>query len=628
MNAWKEGFLDGLRPETPLTVDEWSEKYRQLSGRASAEPGPFRVSRTPYIREPMLELSTHSSTERVVLMFAAQTGKTELGTCWIGWIIDHSPGPLLAVQPTVEMAKRLSKQRLESMLQETPCLRNKVAPAKARDSDNTMFSKSFPGGIMLLTGGNSATGLRSAPCRYLFCDEIDSMPGDCDGEGDPVALAEKRTTTFSRRKILLTSTPTIKDFSRIESEYIASDQRKYYLPCPLCGHYQHLEFKNLKYEDKDPSTVEYECEECKERFKEVHKTSMLRQGEWRATSETKNKTAGFHLNGLYSPLGWFSWERMVQEFLQAKNDAPLLKTWVNTRLSETWDADAVSRVSAEGLLKRCESYAPGTIPEGVLCLTLGVDVQGGGGIGGDTQRLEVSVWGWGEGEEAWLIDHQVIQGDPHTSHPWLALDALILGEWEHPSGVKLKPDCTVVDSGGLATQAVYGFCRQRQAQGVIAVKGSSQSRKPVIGRGTKVDINAKNKTLKRGATVYLMGSDTAKDALIGRLKHNEPGPGYLHFHAQTSEEYFKQLTAETQILRTNRSGFQVPTWTLKPGTRNEALDCLVMAYCGLNRLYMLYPRAKIWEIFTNRLLNPAKSSSESRIKSRQASNRNSYVNNW
>jgi phage terminase large subunit GpA-like protein len=325
---------------------------------------------------------------------------------------------------------------------------------------------------------------------------------------------------------------------------------------------------------------------------------------------------------------------MVEEFLKAKGDAPLLRTFVNTRLSETWDADAVSKISAEGLLKRCESYVPGTVPEGVLSITLGVDVQGGGGVGADKQRLEVSIWGWGKEEEGWLIDHQVLMGDPHQKHVWDALDVLVSAEYEVPEPgdpehfVKLKPDCTVIDSGGLATQSVYQYCRERQAQGVIAIKGSNQARKPVIGRGSKVDINAKGRTLRRALTLYAMGGDTAKDALMGRLKHNEPGPGYLHFHAQTSEEYFRQLTAERQILRTNRSGFQVPVWTLKPGTRNEALDCLCMAYCGLNRLYMLYPRAKIWEIFTNRLLNPVKSSKELRLKLRQTSNQKSYVNNW
>ena len=227
--------MDGLRPEQPLTVSEWADRHRRLSSKASAEPGPWRTGRTPYLREPMDCLSSTSNVQRVVMMFAAQTGKTESGSNWLGYVIDHAPGPMLLVQPTVEMAKRLSKQRLESLVTETPALAAKIAPSRSRDSGNTMFSKEFPGGMMLLTGANSATGLRSTPCRYIFCDEVDAFPLDVDGEGDPVSLAEKRATTFARRKILLTSTPTVKDFSRIEAEYERSDQRRYFVPCPSCG---------------------------------------------------------------------------------------------------------------------------------------------------------------------------------------------------------------------------------------------------------------------------------------------------------------------------------------------------------------------------------------------------------
>jgi phage terminase large subunit GpA-like protein len=251
-NAWREGFLEGLRPEQPLTVSEWADRYRKLSSKASAEPGPWRTDRTPYLREPMDCLSTESAVQRVVMMFAAQTGKTEAGSNWLGYVIDHAPGPMLCVQPTIEMAKRLSKQRLESMITETPVLSAKIAPARSRDSGNTMFSKEFSGGIMLMAGANSATGLRSAPCRYLFCDEVDAFPADVDGEGDPVSLAERRTTTFARRKILLTSTPTVKDFSRIEAEYERSDQRRFYVPCPSCGAMEWLKWGQLKWTDGRP----------------------------------------------------------------------------------------------------------------------------------------------------------------------------------------------------------------------------------------------------------------------------------------------------------------------------------------------------------------------------------------
>ncbi len=618
MSAWLDGFCDGLRPEAELTVSEWSDRYRMLSSKASAEPGAWRTGRTPYLQEPMDCLSSSSTVQRVVMMFAAQTGKTEAGSNWLGYVIDHAPGPMLCVQPTVEMAKRLSKQRLESMISETPCLSAKIAPARSRDSGNTMFSKEFPGGMMLLTGANSATGLRSAPCRYIFADEIDAFPADVDGEGDPVSLAEKRATTFARRKVLLTSTPTVKDHSRIEIEYERSDQRRFYVPCPKCGEMQWLKWSQVKWEDNDPKTAVYECEKCKERFPELHKPAMLRAGEWRATAPGDGRTRGYQLSGLYSPLGWFSWSDMVEEFLKAKSDAPALKTWLNTRCAETWEEDYASKVSADGLRERCEHYPMGTLPEGSLALTFGVDVQ--------DNRLAISGWAWCCDEECWLIDHQEISGDPSRADLWKQVDEAVLKEWPHASGAKLRPDVVAIDSGGHFTAEVYQFARERARQGVIAIKGASQRNKPVIGKGSKVDINAKGKTMKRGAMLFNVGTDTAKTTLFARLKHNEPGEGYLHFPMEASEEYFKQLTAEKQVMKYSRGGFPTREWVKKPSARNEALDTLVYAFAGLNFLYQRRDRRTIWDQLERRLEEPT----EVPLRSRKATatGAGNFVSHW
>ena len=618
MSAWLDGFCDGLRPEAELTVSEWSDRYRMLSSKASAEPGQWRTGRTPYLQEPMDCLSSSSTVQRVVMMFAAQTGKTEAGSNWLGYVIDHAPGPMLCVQPTVEMAKRLSKQRLESMISETPCLSQKIAPARSRDSGNTMFSKEFPGGMMLLTGANSATGLRSAPCRYIFADEIDAFPADVDGEGDPVSLAEKRATTFARRKVLLTSTPTVKDHSRIEIEYERSDQRRFYVPCPKCGEMQWLKWSQVKWEDNDPKTAVYECEKCKERFPELHKPAMLRAGEWRATAPGDGRTRGYQLSGLYSPLGWFSWSDMVEEFLKAKSDAPALKTWLNTRCAETWEEDYASKVSADGLRERCEHYPMGTLPEGSLALTFGVDVQ--------DNRLAISGWAWGRDEEGWLIYHQEIFGDPSRADLWKQVDEAVLKEWPHASGAKLRPDVVAIDSGGHFTAEVYQFARERARQGVIAIKGASQRNKPVIGKGSKVDINAKGKTMKRGAMLFNVGTDTAKTTLFARLKHNEPGEGYLHFPMEASEEYFKQLTAEKQVMKYSRGGFPTREWVKKPSARNEALDTLVYAFAGLNFLYQRRDRRTIWDQLERRLEEPT----EVPLRSRKATatGAGNFVSHW
>ena len=227
--AWR----DGLLPDPALTVSEWADRHRLLSPRASAEPGRYRTDRTPYIRAIIDALSPMNPTRRVVVMKSAQVGFTEGGNNWIGYVIHHAPGPMLAVQPTVELAKRFSRQRIDPLISESPALRERVRPARSRDAGNTVLSKEFPAGLLVITGANSAVGLRSMPARYLFLDEVDAYPPSADEEGDPVALAEARTRTFSwRSKVLLGSTPTIHGLSRIEREYETTDQRRFFVPVP------------------------------------------------------------------------------------------------------------------------------------------------------------------------------------------------------------------------------------------------------------------------------------------------------------------------------------------------------------------------------------------------------------
>ena len=305
--AWREG----LTPDPLLTVSEWADRHRVLSSKASSEPGRWRTSRTPYLKAIMDCLSPTSPVERVVFMKGAQVGATETGSNWIGYVIHHAPGPMMAVWPTVEMAKRNSKQRIDPLIEESPVLCELIAPARSRDSGNTILAKEFRGGVLVMTGANSAVGLRSMPVRYLFLDEVDAYPLDVEGEGDAISLAEARTRTFARRKIFIVSTPTIAGASAIEREYEASDQRRYFVPCPHCSHRQWLRFEQLRWEKGRPETAAYVCESCETAIAEHHKTWMLEHGEWRATAEGSGKTAGFHLSSLYSPLGWRAWREIA-----------------------------------------------------------------------------------------------------------------------------------------------------------------------------------------------------------------------------------------------------------------------------------------------------------------------------
>jgi phage terminase large subunit GpA-like protein len=176
-------------------------------------------------------LSPRHPAQRVVFMKAAQVGATEAGNNWIGFCMHRAPGPFLAVQPTVDLAKRLSQQRIDPLIEESPDLRALVLPSRSRDAGNTILGKRFPGGQLILTGANSAVGLLSMPARWVFLDEVDAYPGDVDGEGDPIALAEARTISFGHRsKVFLASTPTSKGPSRIEREWELSNQQRYHVP--------------------------------------------------------------------------------------------------------------------------------------------------------------------------------------------------------------------------------------------------------------------------------------------------------------------------------------------------------------------------------------------------------------
>jgi phage terminase large subunit GpA-like protein len=334
ITAWSRG----LAPDPALTVSAWADRYRFLSSRASSEAGRYRTDRTPYMRGVMDALSPGSSARRIVFMKAAQVGATEAGNNWIGYCVHQAPGPFLGVQPTTDLAKRLSQQRIEPLIDESPELRVLILPSRSRDSGNTVLAKKFAGGQLVLTGANSAVGLRSMPARYVFLDEVDAYEGDVDGEGDPVALAIARTRTFGHRaKVFLVSTPTIKGLSRIEREFEASDQRRFFVPCPHCGMLQWLKFERLKWTSGEPTTAAYHCEGCDQSIAEHHKTAMLSAGEWRATATPADPhCVGFHISGLYSPVGWLGWADIAREWEAAQEDDAALKAAKNTLLGETW----------------------------------------------------------------------------------------------------------------------------------------------------------------------------------------------------------------------------------------------------------------------------------------------------
>ena len=200
-----------LSPPPELTVSQWADEYRRLSPEASAEPGRWNTDRAPYQRE-IMDAINDARCEEVIIMSSAQVGKTELILNIIGYYIDYDPSPILVLQPTRDMAETFSKDRLAPMLRDTPALKGKVKDARSRDSGNTILHKTFPGGHITMVGANSAAGLASRPIKIVLMDEVDRYPASAGTEGDPIKLAEKRTTTFwNRKNCLLYTSPSPRD---------------------------------------------------------------------------------------------------------------------------------------------------------------------------------------------------------------------------------------------------------------------------------------------------------------------------------------------------------------------------------------------------------------------------------
>ena len=573
--AWREG----LTPDPLLSVSEWSDRHRMLSSKASAEPGRWRTSRTPYLKDIMDCLSPTSAVERVVFMKAAQVGATECGSCWIGYVIHHAPGPMMAVWPTVDMAKRNSKQRIDPLIEESEALSALIAPARSRDSGNTILAKEFRGGVLVMTSANSAVGLRSMPVRYLFLDEVDGYPLDVEGEGDAISLAEARTRTFSRRKIFIVSTPTISGVSAIEREYEASNQCRYFVPCPHCAHRQWLRFEQLRWEKGMPATAAYVCESCDKPIAEHHKTGMLEQGEWRPmVPEAGIKTTGFHLSSLYSPVGWRSWRDIAAAWESAvskeSGSAAAIKTFKNTELGETWVEEGEAP-DWQRLLERREDYKIGTVPAGGLLLVGGADVQ--------KDRIEASVWAFGVGKESWLIEHRVLMGDTARDEVWKRLREMLTETWTHESGASLPLVRFALDTG-FATQEAYAFVRSVRDPRVMAVKGVARGA-ALIGTPTAVDVTQGGRKLRRGIKLFSVTVGIAKLEFYNNLRKTadvlEDGTtvvypaGYVHL-PKIDAEFIQQLCAEQLITRRDRNGFAHREWQ-KMRERNEALDIYV--YC-------------------------------------------------
>jgi phage terminase large subunit GpA-like protein len=590
-----------LKPPSKLTVSQWAEKERMLSSESSATTGRYRCSIAPYQRA-MMDAVHIPGVEEIDFFTAAQLGKSTCEENIGGFFMHEDPSPILWMWPTLEVAKEWAADTLEPAIRDTPALAE-IVTAGARKTGNKTTFKSFPGGWIAVIGANSPSGLRRRRARIVICDEVDGYDASAGGEGDPIELVSQRGTGFWNFLRILASTCTVKGESRIEGAYEASNRQKYWVKCKDCGGAQVLKWKQIVCpKDEEPTVANtfYACEHCGSAHDETDKRAMLQSGSWVAERPEIVKRQGFWLSALYSPFE--PWYKLVAKFRHAtahSENPELLKTFVNLSLAETWEEKEVD-IDKEGLVRRCEHYTPALLPDGVILLTAGVDVQ--------PDRLLVQVKGWGRNFESWSIDYAQIEGDTSTlkgrtnaagqylQSPWEKLDEFLQREYAHVRGVRLDIAATLVDSGDQ-TQEVYLFTKGIDLdRWVFAAKGMSTFDHPAI--------KPHNRNNKANVRMYPVGVSQIKKLLYQWLKIETPGPGYMHFtHHHCDAAYFDELTCE-RLKKKYEHGHPKKFWEKPAGARNEVLDCNVYAYAAL--LILSPEPLKLLERFRAQMMEEAR----------------------
>lgn len=622
IDACTAAFGSALRPPPRMTVSEWADRYRILP-RLSAEPGKWKTSRTPFLKEIMDRLSPHDPCYRVVFIKPAKIGASACADNWFGYTVDVDPGPMMIVQPTDSARTEYAKDRIKPLIEDTPRIRAKVVPQqRGGGGGSTNTRKEFPGGFAALIHATSGAEMRAREIKKLVCDEMDGWDEDVDGEGDPLTIVRRRLTTFRDAMEFDLSTPVLKG-GRVESEYLKTDQRHWFMPCPHCGAYQELRMGQLKWKaiGRRPEDAAYECEACGGLIEEREKSWMLARGRWQPTVEpcpnpecrhlltidfTRSSWTpdgdvshaehscpaceavwtpvgrspvpgvhGYRISGLCRPYGWprGGWGTIATEWEEATRlgDKAALQAVINLQLGEPWEDPNTKAVDPDSMLSRVEPYdsrETGVVPEGVQVITVGGDVQ--------LDRIELTFDGWGHGEESWSLDYVVLRGDPEQPAIWQAVDRQLLRPWRHPVLGTLRAGAACIDAG-YNPEAVHAFCKPRRMRLVFATRGRSNPRS-----GTNYPIwtpeNRPARKPKKGKfELWWVGADTAKAVLLERMNQEETaGPGVMHFGRHCGATYFDQLTSER--LKSKYVNGRLKYYWWKPhNRRNEVLDTRVLS---------------------------------------------------
>ena len=548
--------MSALIPPENITVSEWAEKYRQLDAKTTARPGPWRNTSTPYLKGLMDEFNNYE-TEEIVFVKPTQVGGTEAILNMIGFVIDEDPSPAMVVYPTDELAKSISKNRIEPMLLNSPTLKEKY-----HENDSSVLEMQFDDMYLSLVGSNSPSGLASKPIKYLFLDETDKYPGASKKEADPVSLAKERTKTFHNRKIVLASTPTLKNNHIWEAKENADIEKHYLMPCPHCGRKIEFKFSNLRFPDDESMSyadraerARYVCQECGSIITDSQKYIMLQQGTWEIV-ERKTQFARkvvFWLNTLYSPFVRFA--EVAKEFLMSKDDSEAFQNFVNSWLAEPWE-DTKLKTSADLVMDRQTELPELIVPEWAKLIVGGVDVQ--------ENSLYVSIRAFGNHITSQNIFHKQVLN-------FSAVEQIMNTPYRNANGDEFIVSLCLIDSGYDA-DSTYDFCADN-SDWAVPVKGASN---PMINHYKISKIN-KTDSKAYGMSLVIVDTGKYKDMIASRMRKKN-GRGSWMVYKGCDREYAEQVTAEHKINVKTNNGKVKQEWHLKSShADNHYFDCEV--YC-------------------------------------------------
>lgn len=576
----------------PVTLDEWAGKNFYLSKESSYVEQAWEA--WPFQRAIMACISNDDIYE-VDFMKSARVGYTKMLLAAIGYFIEHKRRNQALWQPTDGDSDEFVKTELEPMLRDVKVMRKAFPAHMSRHKDNTLQQKKFLGCMLHTRGGKAARSYRRISVDNAFLDELDAFDGDVEKEGDPITLASKRVEGATFPKVVAGSTPGLKGFSLIDARFMVADARfKFAIPCPDCGEFHPIAWggkdasTGFKWIGDDAATVRHLCPHCSTLIDQGQYLAAAEGGRWQTDDGSVTidhagvfrNAAGaviealrhiaFHVWTAYSPL--VTWSKLVREFMAAHQkaqdgDITALKAFTNTTKGETWELD-IEKTDAEQLKARADERPLGQVPHGCVRLLAGCDTQ--------DNRVEVAVWGYGRGCQTWLIDYRIFYGNPSEDAIWNDVaEYLFETEFQHVGGQKLTIYGSAIDSGGHHAHAVYNFAQLHAAKRVFAVKGRSGREKHIKDGATKVDIDWRGRIKKRGAILWQVGTNLAKDLIYGRMQITKPGPGYINFTKKATDEFFKQMAGEIRAERVTAGGTE-SRWTAIR-KRVEAWDCTVYA---------------------------------------------------